>query len=660
MAKTAAQNETIEIVDTTPLLMGLAKLKKKRAAELGNFQNPVEQKIAELSRETKAYLGSNGNSEEAVKAKIREVIKESEIKTKNEEINELAETIAKESGINNKTEVNIQAKKIRLEIEKWQREHPLEVNNFRKEQFQKEFLSEAKKLNSNLSEKQLSDLKDFSKLVAENSFKENIIDSQKDEALTANSQVSPGKLESAWSDLRTTTNFLDKKPEEVDGIKNKYNSLREGLDGVTLPSNRFTRSFDNVITSFDNPDINALLSKFRRKFGGSSFDKINNLTGGWLNRTISGAGERLAGKIGNQAIGDFVKNSLGTFAQQGFKQGMSTILNGILKGGVKAVAGTAVKGGVAAAAGAATGGLATLAMAVLAVAKKIKGAFDKLAEKFGISFKKDLEAAFGKVGGGIINGAILVVGLPFALVGMVFATTALPFILIFGGFLGYTKFVSQDWGSGSLVLPKDLKNIESVIGTPGATGGTEGTINNPAYVEGCSESLACAVIEYLKANNRDVVTRENWPTTRDSYIKKSDLYNKFNFNSDFFPTINSGINSGNSHYLQCVEFGQAVGNLPSAPQFNSCSSWPNSAFNISGCTRISNPSNVRAGDYIIHKSGSSGCGHVRVISVLSSDGWLWVSEAHGTNGQVENTYYSNINELINEEKNCLYSFIIRC
>lgn len=465
MAKTAAQNETIEIVDTTPLLMGLAKLKKKRAAELGNFQNPVEQKIAELSRETKAYLGSNGNSEEAVKAKIREVIKESEIKTKNEEINELAETIAKESGINNKTEVNIQAKKIRLEIEKWQREHPLEVNNFRKEQFQKEFLSEAKKLNSNLSEKQLSDLKDFSKLVAENSFKENIIDSQKDEALTANSQVSPGKLESAWSDLRTTTNFLDKKPEEVDGIKNKYNSLRESLDGVTLPSNRFTRSFDNVITSFDNPDINALLSKFRRKFGGSSFDKINNLTGGWLNRTISGAGERLAGKIGNQAIGDFVKNSLGTFAQQGFKQGMSTILNGILKGGVKAVAGTAVKGGVAAAAGAATGGLATLAMAVLAVAKKIKGAFDKLAEKLGISFKKDLEAAFGKVGGGIINGAILVVGLPFALVGMVFATTALPFILIFGGFFGYTKFVSQDWGSSSIAIPKELKSIDYETGS---------------------------------------------------------------------------------------------------------------------------------------------------------------------------------------------------
>lgn len=433
----------------------------------------VEEKIQNIGVETAKFFSGNKVLEEAVKAEVRSIINEDQIKTSREEIDDLAKIISEKLGIENNSEVKIEAKKIRIEVKKWTEKNKGEVFNYKKEEFNKKLEEETKKLNPDIKPEELAKVKELGNLVAENQIEKSVIDNQKDAALEFNKPLfSPGKLENAWTDLKGTVNFLQKTPEQISEIKNKYSSIKDQLKNVQIPTNlKEIRSFDGIVANLGNNKGNDLFSKTQKYLGWA--DRVDKLTGGWLNRTVSEAGLKIAGKIGNQAIQEFATNALGTMAKEGFQAGFKSVLNGVLSGGVKAAATTAAGGaatGAAAAGGAAaTGatvaagaaasatGVGAIVVAALAVLKKVKDIGNKIAEKLGISIKGFLEEKFGKVGGKVVSGLVSLVALPTLLLGSISMAFLGPALLIGGGgFFGY-QMMQQNLVS-SLNPPKGARN----------------------------------------------------------------------------------------------------------------------------------------------------------------------------------------------------------
>ncbi|MFA6184566.1 MAG: NlpC/P60 family protein [Candidatus Shapirobacteria bacterium] len=429
-------------------------------------KNPVEQKIVELGEKITKNLNGDGNLKNELESKIKSIFGEEEIKTSGEEIKDLIEVVSKNLIVEDKKETEIEVKKIKIEMNKWKKENVDGINEFKKEVFEKKLLEETKKMNPDLKAEESNNVRAYGKLVSEIYFSESIIDEQKDEALQNNNQFGPGKLENAWTDLRGVTNFLTKKPEEVKEIKNRYESIRGVLKNVNLPKDiKEVRSFENVISGFNDQGVSNLFSRTQGYLGW--YRRVDKLTGGWLNKTMFGTKQKLISKIGNQAISEFAKNSLGVIAEQGFQKGISTVLSGILSGGVKAAAttGTAAAAGAATAAGAAAisaTGIGAIVVAVAAAAKILKNVVSKIAEKLGIGIKKGLEENFGKVGGAIIGGGMFIVGLPFLLIGAVSAAVMGPIILlVFGGLFGYQILMGNS--VSSLVPPEEAETSTSIF-----------------------------------------------------------------------------------------------------------------------------------------------------------------------------------------------------
>lgn len=474
---TKIDNSTITNVDSVniaPLMLALSLLKKEIGQEL-------EQ-------------GNNISGE--LDSKIDSILKEDNIETVGEKVNDLSNIISKNSGKNG-TEIGVLAKKIEIATEKLIAQYPKEVEQIKQDSFKDNFDKELSEKNPNLSEDQLKSARDYRDLVAKNSFKESIIDGQQNEALEKNSQFGPGKLENALTDLKTTVNFLQKSPEEIKNIKEKYNSLKGKVEGVNLPNgSKEARSFERMMSVFNNPNTDDLFSRTKKYLGWA--DRIDKLTGGWLNKTATDAGLKIVEKIGNQAISEFATNALGTIAEQGFQQGFTTVLNGVLSGGVQATATTAA-GTTAAAtgAGAAAGGAAAgtaaagtaaatgtaaasatvpvvgwvvaAVIAALTVAKKIKKQADNIAEKLGISTKAFFEENFGKVGGFFVKAAMGIVAIPSMLIGTITTFTIGPIIIpVIIGLFGYQLF--QGGLVSSLVPPKGATNT-TTINMPVAAGG---------------------------------------------------------------------------------------------------------------------------------------------------------------------------------------------
>ena len=618
-------------------------------------KNPVEQKIIEVSEKITDNLGGDDNLKNELESKIKSIIREEEVKTSGEEIKDLIEVISKNLIVEDKKGTEIEVKKIKIELNRWKEENLDEVNEFKKEVFEKKLLEETRKLNPDLKVEESNNVRAYGKLVSEIYFSESIIDGQKDEALQANNQeYGPGKLENAWTDLRGVTNFLTKKPEEVKGIKNRYESIRGVLKNVNLPGNiKETRSFENVISGFNDQGVSSLFSKTQGYLGW--YKRVDKLTGGWLNKTMAGTSQKLINKIGNQAVGTFAKNSLSVIAEQGFQKGISTVLGGILGGGVKAAAttGTAAAAGAVTAAGAAAvsaTGVGAIMVAVVAVAKVLKNAVSKIAEKLGIGIKKGLEENFGKVGGAIIGGGMFVVGLPFLLIGMISAAVVGPILLlVFGGLFGYQMLLGSS--VSSLVPPKNVD--ESEIGI------ISNQPLNPIFNEDCNKSLGCAVIEYLHSKNMFAVHRAQIPEFRsliDNWTTSIEFDKNHFKNALTFPLAVSRSNN-----IQCVTFCQAINkNLGSV-------GWDYNTFggNYAGCSPV--PINsVGAGDFVLYKNNVNTYGHIRNISILRPDGSGVISDTNGNSGKTRNEIYGSdgnngIHDYLNTIKNEKdHSIILRC
>jgi len=483
---TKINKQTTTTVNMAPLLLILSRLKEDAGQSLGE------------NEKLKGELNS----------KINRIIKGTDVTTTAENATELAEIISKSSELRNGSGVRVMAKRIELEAKKLIEQYPKEIEELKKEDFKENFNKELVEKNPNLNEDQIKNAGEYRDLVAKNSFKESIIDGQQNEALEKNSQLGPGKLENAWTDLKTTVDFLQKSPEEIKNIKEKYNSLKGKLDGVSLPSgSKEARSFERMMGVLNNPNADDLFSRTKKYLGWA--DRVDKLTGGWLNKTVTDAGVKVFEKIGNQAMQEFTTNALGQMAQHGFQQGFSNILNGVLSGGVQATATTTASGigtgvaiggtatatatatgvgtaavGAAGTAGAAATGTAAVAggaalsstgvgaivvaaIAVLGAAKKIG---NTIAEKLGISSKKFLEEKFGKVGGFFVKTATMMVAIPAVLIGAISGVVFGPIIIaVVVGIIGYNIFTTNQMAL-SLVPPKGAIS-NTTIEIPIAAGG---------------------------------------------------------------------------------------------------------------------------------------------------------------------------------------------
>ncbi len=459
---------------------------------LNNYKNPVEDFISKKSQEIADSFPGDENFKENIGEALKSIINESEVKTSNEEIND----------INNVINNQVEAKKIHLTTSDFVANNPESVEKYRKEEFKRSFEEEIKKTNPNITEDQLSKSREYADLVAENYFEHNELSAQKNVALSENSEIfGPGAMQNGWTDLQGTFNFLKKKPQEIKEIKDKYNSLKGDLKDIKLPTNlRQVGSLENVMSAINDPNNNDLFSRTKKYMGWA--DKIDKLTGGWLKKTVGKAGEKVVSKIGNQFIKEFATNSLNVLAKEGFQKGFTTVLNGILKGGVEKVATkvggqvavnvgqkvavntsqkvamkvaakiatkVAVKAGAqsallatatAFAAIPGVGWIVTAALLLIDAALWLKKKFGKLAEKLGISTKRFFEENFGKVGGWLIRTSLKIIALPLMLVGAVSAVALLPIMIGVFGFM----FIFQIFQGGlisGLVPPKGqiIKNV---------------------------------------------------------------------------------------------------------------------------------------------------------------------------------------------------------
>lgn len=461
---------------------------------LENHTNPVEDFVNKTSEEIADGFSADEKFKEKVQDTIKSIINEKEVKTINEEAADIAKVVNDE----------VEAKKIRLAVKSWEEEHQEEVIKYKKEEFKRNFEEEIKKANPKITEDQLGKSREYADLVADNYFNNDGLNSQKNAALNENGQFfGPGAMQNGWTDLQGIFNFLNKKPKEIKEIKNKYNSLKDGLKDVNLPSKlRQVNSLENIMSGLNDPNSNKLFSRTKKYMGWA--DRIDKLTGGWLKKTMSRAGEKFISKIGNQFIKEFATNSLNVLAKEGFQKGFTTVLNGVLKGGVeklatkvgsqvavnvgeKVAANASQKAAMKIAARIATkvavkagaqsallatatafaaipgiGWIVTAALLLIDAALWLKKKFGKLAEKLGISSKKFFEENFGKVGGKIVKALIFLVGLPAMLIGAAsFAILAPVLIAVFAGISLFSIF--QGGMISSLVPPKGVGSMSTTL-----------------------------------------------------------------------------------------------------------------------------------------------------------------------------------------------------
>jgi len=463
--------------------------------EMASLSSDVDR----LRKEIDNVFGDDEKSKGEFISEIEAFVKDPRIETKKSGVNRLEQILSSNKNLGSNSSVQVTAKKFYLAVDKIIEQHSGEVKELREDNFKENFNKELIEKNSKIDELQLKNAQEYRDLVAKNSFDKSIIDGQQNIALENNEPLfGPGKIENAWMDLKTTVNFLQKSPEEIKNIKEKYNSLKGKLDGVNLPTgSKEARSFERMMGGLNKPNVDDLFSKARKYLGWA--DRVDKMTGGWLNKTVTDAGVKVFEKIGNQAIQEFTTNALGQMAQHGFQQGFSNVLNGILSGGVQATATTtasgvgtgiavggtaaatatgAAAGGTAAATGAAAAsavvpGIGWIVAAAIVALGAIKKIGNTIAEKLGISSKAFFEDNFGKVGGFFVKAAMGLVALPAMLIGLMSATLIGPIIIaVVIGLFGYQLF--QGSLVSSLVPPKGTDSTTIEIPTAGG-----GNINLP-------------------------------------------------------------------------------------------------------------------------------------------------------------------------------------
>ncbi|MFA5828482.1 MAG: peptidoglycan DD-metalloendopeptidase family protein [Candidatus Shapirobacteria bacterium] len=316
-----------------------------------------------------------------------------------------------------------------------------------------------------LTTNQMNAVHEFSGFVARFRGAESGIEPYKDEAVAfaEGRDLRPGVINNAWGDLANITKIVRMSPSQFKKFSDQYYRLKDGLGGLKVPfESPAIRSLDGVMRFIkDNPKVQHLLN-FAQKFTGLS-NSIGSFTNGLVKKIgLEKAGISVIEKIGGQAMGEFVRQSLVVIGQNGMRQGLTMILRGIIGGGVKA--GSVVGGGTA---GALAGAVAAFqavplvgqiiligALAVVGIKKVIKPILDRFFKPIAgiignlglnLGIKKFFQDKFGKGFGWLLGAGatlgVMIAAVPMAFAGWWAATMALMFSkVIVAVFIGIITF----------------------------------------------------------------------------------------------------------------------------------------------------------------------------------------------------------------------------
>jgi hypothetical protein len=429
--------------------------------------NNVDLDIKNFCEQKTKELGGDIDFQKDLESKIRKVIIDDEIGT--DQINQIGQIIVNKIGKIEPIQSEIEAKKIVLETENWEKKHIDEVREARAEDFSKRLEEEYKKINPEITDDQLGLVKEEAVLIKEVYFSDGGIEDQKTSVIEANQDLSVGKITNAWNDTQGIVGLLKKTPKRFEEIKETYSRITNGLEGLNSPFERLPKlaSFERVMNSIQGGDLGKAFSLVQ---GGGWWQKVDGLTGGWLNKTVVEAAGKFASKIGGQAVGSFVQNSVGILAKEGLSSGLKTILSGALSGGVQAATGAAATGAAAGVAGAASGPIGWAVLAAKALGVGIK----KGLEKLGIDLNKikdNLSITGNKVADYLIGVIGSIVAIP-AIIGALSLTLITPVIIIvFVGLFGLQ--ISQSSLISSIVQPVDqplISEDETATGSGSVSG----------------------------------------------------------------------------------------------------------------------------------------------------------------------------------------------
>ncbi len=456
-------------------------------------------KIDEYCERKKEELDGGDDFVDKLKKKIEKLVIDDEVLGIKDEMVEIGDILKNSSGVRDELAVEIESKKISLEVDKKLILENIDgVREVRKEDFAQKLIEESEKINVDLGDEkkiQVGELaKDISQVYSGT-------EDQKREVVEVHKDISTGQLVNSINEAQVVAGLLAKTPKELNKLRDKYKQIRSI---VNLPFDKFPRlaTFDRVINSLDGRMGNI----FSLVQGGGWTQRVDKLTGGWLNKTIVETSGKFISKIGNQATGEFLKNSVGILAKEGFNNGLKTILGGVLKGGVQTAAGATATG---VAAGAASG---PVGWAVLAGTMLLKG-IKKGLEKLGIDFNKvkdSLSITGNKVIDFLIGTVGFLVALPTMIGGLGIAVAAPVIIAVFVGLFGYQMM--QNNLISSIVPPVEqplMSEDETATGSGGVSGGScaGGVLNisniyEPIDVSKIKTKLSKS--EYKYKNNGDI------------------------------------------------------------------------------------------------------------------------------------------------------------
>ena len=425
--------------------------------------NDIDLDIKNFCEQKTKELGGDSDFQKDLETKIRKVIIDDEITT--DQINQIGKIITEKIGRIDPVSAEVEAKKINIETSAWEEKNIDKVREARAEDFSKTLEKEYKNANPEITEEQLSLVREEAGLIKEVYFSEGGIENQKNGVIKANIGIPSGQLTNAWNDTQAIVGLLNKTPKKFEEIKNTYSRIIGGLEGLNSPFQRLPKlaSFERVMNSVQSGGVGKAFSLVQ----GGWWQKVDGLTGGWLNKTVVEAAGKFASKIGGQAIGSFVQNSVGILAKEGFANGLKSILGSI---GTKAAAGTAA-GAAGAAAGVASGPWGWVILAGTTLLKGIKSGLAKL----GLDLNK-LKNALAVTGNKAVDSLIgfigFLVAIP-AIIGSIGIAISAPIIIaIFGVIFGY-QLIQNNMVS-SIVPPVEelISEEETATGSGGVTGGS--------------------------------------------------------------------------------------------------------------------------------------------------------------------------------------------
>jgi hypothetical protein len=378
------------------------------------------------------------NKKIEVKKELERILKQDDFKTEEEDISDLAKTIAGDEEIT--AETKIKAKKAKTVLNEWEKNNPEEARSYREETFKDEFVKKTEEENGGLTEKQKELVRQKAELVSKIYYSDGGIENQRNVVVESTRESSPGQARNSWSDLQAITGFMKLEPNETDTLIANNNEIDAGLAGVKIPYEHFSqvRSFDDITAMLSSGSSLEMLKSIQSggNFLGQTMRNVKRFTTGWADRGAVEVMGNFASRIGNQAAVDFVKNSMGILLQNGLKGGVGTILNGIATKGTVAALGSI--GGIALSGPVGWG---------IAAAGLLKKSLGKITDKLGLSSKKFLENNFGKVGGAVVEGLAALIALPAVLLGSISAVIIGPVII--GVIIGL--FFANQYTASSLV-----------------------------------------------------------------------------------------------------------------------------------------------------------------------------------------------------------------